>query len=77
MDRGALMKTCPRCEKQFPATLEHFQRDKHAACGLYSYCKGCASIKRKARYWASPDRWREKQQDYYKASRKVSVAAVS
>ena len=71
------MKICPRCERQFPLTLEHFQRDKNASNGFVPYCKECASIRRKTRYWKAPDKWRGKQQDYYKASRKVSVAAAS
>lgn len=35
------MKTCTKCRRKFPATTEHFHRDKTRDDGLNHYCKLC------------------------------------
>lgn len=35
------MKTCTRCGESFPATTEHFHRNRQSKDGLYPQCKPC------------------------------------
>ncbi len=35
------MKTCSKCKREFPATTEYFNNDKHRPDGLTSQCKEC------------------------------------
>lgn len=35
------MKTCKKCERDFPATLEYFYRDTRLTNGLTAWCKEC------------------------------------
>ncbi len=37
-------KYCPRCEREFPATLEYFYSDKTRQGGLSSSCRDCARL---------------------------------
>ena len=57
-------KKCNRCKKEFPATAEFFQRDRSTPSGFFTYCKDCASIKRRERYLKNRKKWREKSRDY-------------
>ncbi len=41
-------KTCTRCNKELPATLEYFYKDRRAKCGLQSYCKVCDKVYRRS-----------------------------
>ena len=37
-----MKKTCTKCKKEFPATLEYFHAYKPVKCGLRARCKPCA-----------------------------------
>src|SRR5712691_10468644 len=43
-------KTCYKCKKPFPATLDFFYSDKRKKDGLSSRCKQCREVGRKPRY---------------------------
>jgi len=36
-----LVKTCTKCDTEYPATVEYFHRDKKTKDGLYPSCKKC------------------------------------
>jgi hypothetical protein len=67
-------KACPLCDTTYARTAENFQRDAHRPDGLSPYCKECASVKRKARYWADPAKWRERQIEYVRKYRNKHTA---
>ena len=62
-------KFCPRCEGIYPQTAEFFQRDRHTADGLTSWCKSCRSEGRKASYWANPELGRQRTGPAYRKRR--------
>lgn len=65
-------KRCSTCNNFFPATPEHFKRDKNRADGLYPQCKICNKVTRanpenkeyarayKAAYYANPENKKHK-----------------
>lgn len=59
------MKTCTKCNKDFPATLEYFYRDSSKKLGIKNSCKSCAD----AIHYAYLDKNREKvanwEKEYY------------
>ncbi len=52
------MRTCTKCNKEFPATLEFFHKQKGGEFGLNSFCKECKNKKNK--------QWREDNPEYQK-----------
>ena len=44
------MKTCTRCEIEFPATTEYFHRNKYGKNGLAARCKHCMNEYRNIEY---------------------------
>lgn len=45
-----VLRTCPRCKGEFPATLEYFSQNKHRKNGLQCYCKTCKKAEGRNRY---------------------------
>lgn len=48
------LKRCPKCSIEYPATAEHFYRDRSRTSGLGAYCKKCEN-ERKAIYFKRPE----------------------
>lgn len=59
------MKTCNKCKIEFPATLEHFYKNKTAKNGLKSNCKACIKKESLEYQRANPDKIKEYQKAYY------------
>lgn len=59
-------KYCPRCEEEFPATLEYFSPDKQFKSGLASACKKC--VAEMSRDWRTrnPDKHLEAKREWRK-----------
>lgn len=66
------MKTCSKCKKEMPATLEYFGIDKRRKYGLHSHCKECQKNTRQERY----AKWKEEGivQQFNKNNRLYSTA---
>jgi hypothetical protein len=47
-------KTCTKCGKTMPATLEYFYADSHRPGRLANPCKECRLAYEHAKYWANP-----------------------
>lgn len=62
------IKTCTKCGKDFPATLEHFYKEKGGKYGVAARCKKChnAITTPNARAWkaANPERAKQHQKTY-------------
>lgn len=51
---SAILKSCSRCEKEFPATSQHFYRDRTKHDGIEAYCKRCRAEIRGTEYREPP-----------------------
>jgi 5-methylcytosine-specific restriction endonuclease McrA len=84
------LKTCTKCGREFPATLEYFQ--KHKKNRLRPDCKTCAAIRKKqyylehriailakdkAQYDADPEAERQRVRDYAATHRDQEKARAS
>ena len=58
------LKRCPRCKNSYPPTIDYFQVDRAKRDGLFVYCKSCANIMRRERYWKDPEKWRAREREY-------------
>lgn len=63
-----IMKTCTKCEQEFPATKEYFYTTGKKY--LNSYCKTCA--KKYVREWSKNNK--DKAKEYYQANREEILA---
>ncbi len=43
-----LTKICPKCETEYPATLEYFPPRKNRASGFHSWCRNCNRMRYRA-----------------------------
>ena len=71
-------KTCLVCRQSFPATPEHFTRDKSRADGLHPYCKACRNKERRERRHADPEAERhnrERANAWYWANKERACAS--
>ncbi len=46
------LKTCNKCKRSFPATIEHYYENKSVKSGLQATCKECFKKRRKNNYRA-------------------------
>ncbi|HNT78834.1 MAG TPA: hypothetical protein PKH77_27835 [Anaerolineae bacterium] len=51
---STVLKRCSRCEKEFPATSQHFYRDRTRPDGFESCCKKCKAEARGTEYREPP-----------------------
>ena len=61
-DSSIPTKTCSKCQRAYPATLEYFHRNKRYSHGLNNWCKNCN------RLWRSENRQallQKKHDDYH------------
>lgn len=61
---GEIVKYCPDCQKEYPATVEYFTRDKSRKSGLAIYCKECNQKKKKVYNRQHPETRRAEKQRY-------------
>lgn len=73
INKACLKKRCPRCEKEFPATTDYFQRLKRNKDGLYYYCKACSVKVNAANYAKRKDKARVYRKEY-NAKNRVEIA---
>lgn len=72
-DSDSSTKTCPKCERELPATAEFFYQSKTGKYGLHSQCKDCRKkygrVRRREnieRISAQQRAWRQAHPDYAK-----------
>lgn len=61
---GAL-RCCTKCKREFPATLDYFDKSPFSKGGLSSYCKTCRREDRRNYAMTHPDVERARLQRYY------------
>lgn len=67
------MKTCTKCDKVFPATVEFFSRRKGTKDGLYSWCKACQSVSNRQYNLANKQKILDQKRQYYQENKDVIV----
>jgi hypothetical protein len=60
-------RTCSRCTRTFPATVEFFRKDTGKPLGIAYYCHDCARSYNRARTASQSPEKREKSRLYYLA----------
>jgi hypothetical protein len=63
-------KKCRKCNKEFPATTEYFQKNIKGKNQLGSYCKDCEKESRKRYYINNKDKEIQRNKTYYQLNRK-------
>lgn len=58
-----ILKRCPKCGEEKPATSQFFAPNKRMALGLQSYCRECQRQAKKEKYRDNPD-FAEDQREY-------------
>lgn len=58
-------RCCRRCLREFPATTEHFNRDKSRQDGLHQWCKTCVYERHRQRHTEDPEKYREHRRRLY------------
>ena len=64
-------KTCSKCKRKLPATLEFFHRHTRVKCGLYSQCKPCKNAHRYSK--KGREVWRAKNKRYRQTPKGVAM----
>lgn len=62
-------RRCYLCDQTFPATSEHFPRDKNRPLGLGYQCRPCAKIESKKRTKPRPLRWQQMSEQQKQAKK--------
>ena len=65
-------KICCACKADVPLNL--FSPDRRNPDGLQGRCRSCASAARRRAYSADPERYRKRQNDYYKSNTELVLA---
>lgn len=61
-------KYCPRCEQQFPATLEYFSKHKRSKGGIGSFCRDCKLKYTREHRAKNIERYKESSRRYSKTA---------
>mgnify|MGYP001583955538 CR=1 FL=1 len=63
------LRKCTKCQKEYPATLEYFGKEKNTKLGLTSICKFC----KKKKYESNIEENRENRRNYYKVHKEELI----
>lgn len=67
-----IIKRCTKCEQEYPATPEYFERDKQKRDGLSSQCKQCRRATKQIYRDENRDEYRRKMREWHASHRDKS-----
>jgi len=67
-------KTCPKCQVEYPATIEYFNRNKNTIDGLFGWCKKCKKESDHKYHWEHIDEINKQRKEWRKKHKEVTAA---
>jgi len=67
-------KKCSKCDKEFPATIEYFFRDKQKSDGLCSSCKNCKKAANHNSYQGNREKRLAGTKEWYQKNKEKAAA---